>query len=293
MRRLIAWFGRSVSWSLRNSPLWVRSFLGSCIGFLWFDFFRIRRQIVLENIARAFPHLTRAERVRLGRRSMHLFGRNIVDYCHLPFLTKDNIDSLVTIENLELLDEALRSGRGVMLLTLHLGHGDIACSALSLKGYPMFVVSKLFKTEWLNDMWFGMRRRTGTEFIPPRNSTFALLKALKRGGIVALPLDQFTGPPIGVRTKFFGIETGTAAGFALMAHRSQAKVLSVYTIRTAEGRHLLRFVRELPVPLKEGDDQSLIDVTQSFNDELEKFVRAHPEHWMWVHRRWKRFVVHS
>src|ERR1019366_1076123 len=100
---------------------------------------------------------------------------------------------------------------------------------------------------WLNDMWFGMRERLGTRFIAPRDSSYALLRALKGGAAVIIPLDQFTGPPIGVRTTFFGRETGTAAGLAVMAGRSGATVLAVYTHRDEQGRHALHFVREMPV----------------------------------------------
>jgi KDO2-lipid IV(A) lauroyltransferase len=152
------------------------------------------------------------------------------------------------------------------------------------------MVSKFFKLKWLNDMWFGMRERLGTRFIPPRDSSYQLLRGLKSGNAVVIPLDQFTGPPIGVRTTFFGKETGTAAGLAVMAERSGAPVLAVYTYRDAKGRHVLRFVKEMPVA-KGRDPESVQRVTQAFNDELEKFIKLHPDQWMWIHRRWKSFVV--
>jgi KDO2-lipid IV(A) lauroyltransferase len=148
----------------------------------------------------------------------------------------------------------------------------------------MVMVSKFFKAKWLNDLWFGMRERLGTKFISPRDSSYALLKALKRNHIVVIPLDQFTGPPIGVRTTFFGRETGTAAGLAVMAERSKAPVLSVYTWRRPNGRHVIEFVREIPT----GDADREV-VTQRFNHELEAFVRLHPDQWMWIHKRWKKF----
>ena len=97
--------------------------------------------------------------------------------------------------------------------------------------------------------------------------------------------DQFTGPPIGVRTTFFGKETGTAAGLAVMSQRSGAPVVSVYIYRKEDGRHAIHFVREIP---SEGPAER---VTQGYNDELESFVRKHPDQWMWLHKRWKRFVV--
>lgn len=284
MKLLIGWPARAISYLLYNGPEWVRRWLGNFLGFLWFDLFRIRRKVVTDNIAIAFPEMEYRERVAMGRRCLHYLGHNFVEYSFLPWINKDNVDEHFDFINTKIFDEALAQGRGVLLLTLHLGNGDLGCSALSIRGYPMVMVSKFFKAKWLNDMWFGMRERVGTKFVAPRNSSYALLKALKSNQAVVIPLDQFTGPPIGVRTTFFGVETGTAAGLAVMAQRSKAPVISVYSWRQPNGRHAIEFVREIPT----GDAEPDV-VTQRFNDELESFVRLHPDQWMWIHKRWKKF----
>jgi KDO2-lipid IV(A) lauroyltransferase len=233
------------------------------------------------------------DRVRIARVSMKNLGLGFIEYSYFPWLNSKNYLEFFEFDGEELLAQALKKGKGVLLLTLHMGNGDMACAGLSLRGWPVVMVSKNFKLKWLNDLWFGMRERLGTQFIPPRDSSYALLKALKQGKAVVIPLDQFTGPPIGVRTRFFGHETGTAAGLAVMAERSGAPVLAVYTHRTSGGKHVLHFVREMPVPSNTGKDPEYAQrVTQEFNDQLEQFVRLHPDQWMWIHKRWKRFVVH-
>jgi len=293
MRTLIAWLGRGISSLFFYGPQGLRIFFGNLLAFLWFDVFRIRRQVALDNIARAFPDLNERERVRLARRSIQNLGLGFVEYSFFPWLTRDNFRDYFLFENQQLLEEKYAEGKGILLLTLHMGNGDLACAGMSLNGWPTVMVSKTFKVKWLNDLWFGMRERLGTRFIPPRDSSYALLKALKQGAAVVIPLDQFTGPPIGVRTTFFGHETGTAAGLAVMAERSGAPVLAVYTHRDAAGRHVLHFEREIKVPKNSlKDPEQARRITQEFNDQLEVFVRRHPEQWMWIHKRWKRFVVH-
>jgi KDO2-lipid IV(A) lauroyltransferase len=69
-----------------------------------------------------------------------------------------------------------------------------------------------------------------------------------------------------------------------MSERSGAPVISVYSIRKPNGKHAIYFVREMNI---EGSAER---VTQAYNDELEGFVKEHPEQWMWLHKRWKRFV---
>lgn len=284
MKRLIGWLAKAISYLIFIGPAFVRRGLGNLLAWIWFDVLRIRRQVALSNIAIAFPELNQSQRVKMARRSLQNLGLNFVEYCFLPWLNRSNFESYFVFKNSELLDEVLARGKGVLLLTLHLGHGDLACTGLSLKGYPMIMVSKVFKMKWLNDLWFGMRQRAGTKFVAPRNSSFALLRGLKTGHVTTIPLDQFTGPPIGVRTTFFGHETGTAAGLAVMAERSKAPIVSCFTWRRPDGRHEVEFVHEMALL-----GASTEEITQNFNNELESFVRLHPEQWMWIHRRWKTF----
>jgi KDO2-lipid IV(A) lauroyltransferase len=291
MKLLTGWLARGISAIIFYGPYIIRQSIAYFLAFLWFDLFRIRRKVLLENLDLAFPEKSRSEKTRIGRASIRNLGLNLVEYAMLPFFSKANYHKHFVFENTHVLDTAQKKGKGVLLLTLHLGHGDIACAGLSLQGYKMLVVSKFFKMKWLNDLWFGMRERSGTSFIPPRDSSYQLLKGLKAGANVAIPLDQFTGPPIGVRTTFFGHETGTAAGLAVMAQRSGAPVVLIYTIRLPDGRHMVRTECEIAVPEGRGTDESTQAVTQGFNDELQKLVQKYPEQWMWIHRRWKRFVV--
>lgn len=291
LKSLLGKTARLFAWLIWLSPFCIRRGLGAFLGLLWFDVFRIRRKLVIENIQRAFPEMSASKAAKLGRKSLFNLGTNFVEYCFLPFMNKRNVSRVAQLLNPEHLDHALDKGKGVLMLTLHLGHGDVAVGALSLYGYPMVLVSKFFKLKWLNDLWFGMREKLGTEFIPPRNSSFQLLKKLKANQVVTIPLDQFTGPPIGVKTRFFGVETGTAAGLALMALRSGALVVPAYTYRTSSGLHQIQLMPAIDMsPFTSAEDPSLA-ATEHFNRILEEIVRKHPDQWMWIHRRWKRFVV--
>ena len=264
-------------------------FLGDCIGILWFDILRIRRRLVLENLERAFPHLDLKDRIVLGRKSLKHFGRTVIEFSYFSKLNQQNIDDFFEFEGIDKLHSALSENKGVCILTCHLGAGDLATAGLSLLGFKIFLISKEFKVKWLNNWWFGLREKMGTQFIKPRNSSFEILRALKSNSVVIFVQDQFMGPPIGAKTKFFGIETGTALGLSVIVNKVKSPILPVYTYRMPNGKHKVVVESQISWEDKESKDKTLVYMTQKFNDTIEKHVKLHPDQWMWIHRRWKVF----
>lgn len=291
MKKLIGYLAKIFSWLVIQLPIPLQRLLGKCVGILWWDILRIRREVVFENIRRAFPDMPSPEINRLARKSLYHMGHGLVEYCYLPFLNSNNVMKKVKFVGQENLDLALKQGKGVCMLSLHMGSGDIGAAGLALYGYPIHILSKEFKIKWLNQMWFGLRSALGIQFIPPRNSSFSVLRAIKDKEIVVFVLDQFSGPPIGVKTHFFGHETGTGMGLTVMAKRTGAPVVLCYDHRNEDGTHTIYCEPEIPFEEKETKEKTLQHMTQVYTDHIEKIVKKHPEQWMWVHRRWKPFRV--
>jgi Kdo2-lipid IVA lauroyltransferase/acyltransferase len=295
MKRFVGLFFRAISALIFYSPHGVQVAVGNFIGFLWFDVFRVRRSVAIENVARAFPQLPLSEQVRIARESLKHMGRTVAEFTSFPFAEREYFEKTFVITGAEHFRSAFAKNKGVLMLTLHLGNGDLATACLSRLNFPINLISKQFKTRWLNDLWFGMRAKHGTRFIAHEKSSFDILRTLKKNGAVVFVLDQFMGPPVGVRTTFFGVETGTAAGLALMAARTGAPVVPCYTFRRDDGLSEIVFEPELPSDSFDSDtDASLRDqkvrlLTQIYTDKIESIVRQYPEQWMWIHRRWKTF----
>lgn len=263
---------------------------GYALGILWFDILRIRRREALINLQRAFPDMGYAERLRVARASCVNLGMSFVEFCRFPFTTQAD-RKLFQISGLENLEAGLSEGKGVMLLTQHIGNGDWATVGLSLNGIRLLIISKKFGWKWANEMWFSLRESFGTEFVEDRNTSLKILKALKKNQAVVYMLDQFMGPPIGVKTTFFGVETGTPAGLATLTRRARCAVVPVYTIRNTDGTTRIHFDPEIPFQESADPEKTIQDMTQLYCDKIESYVRQFPEQWMWVHRRWKKYRV--
>lgn len=266
---------------------------GSWMGFLWFDVFGFRKKIVLDNLDIAFPDMSSHEKLRIGRASVYQLGYNFGEFFLIPSIDEKWVQKNVVFHGWENIEKAREQKKGMFFLTLHLGNGDLAANAIAVKGQGIYIITKRFKSKWLDDLWFSIRGAKGVRYIDAHgpSNAFEILKALKKNSAVTFVLDQFMGKPYGVASRFFGKETGTAYGLALFSQKTKAPVLPIYTFEGADQKLHVVIEPELDTTpyVSENKDQTLAQITQAFNDKLEQFVRAHPEQWMWVHRRWKEF----
>lgn len=290
MDKLRVSLAKIISFPIWIMPEFVQLMIGNMFAHLWWNVLRLRRDVVFNNINLAFPEWSEEKKKEIAWKSMQNIGWSFSEYFKFPFLNKSNYHKWIRFEGEENLKKALEMNKGVCALSLHVGNGDYALAGLSLAGYPVHLISKEFKLQWLNNVWFALRSRLGMHFIPPRNSGFAVIKSLKKNNLVIFVLDQFAGPPIGIRTKFFGVETGTAVGLSLFAKRTGAVVLPLYTYRETPTKHVIRIEEPIVFEDKGDKDETLSHMTQVYSDKIEEIVRRHPEQWMWVHRRWKKFV---
>ena len=185
---------------IHKMPHAVHRTMAWMVALIWFDLLRIRRKVAIGNILKAFPEKSPDEACRLARQSLYHMGLTLTEFFSLPFLGRKEFREMVKVKGEDHLRQALRENKGVLVLGVHISNGDLAIAALASWGYPIHVISKIFKNKWLNEIWFSSRRAKGVGFIPPRKSSYRILKALKRNELVVFPLDQYTGPPNGILT---------------------------------------------------------------------------------------------
>lgn len=277
-------------------PESFRWWLARGIAFLWWDVFRIRRFTLYRNVTIAFPGMPKAERRALVRESLVHLGFNFFEILVLPYMGPQFVQERVQLHGLENLLAAEKQGRGVLALCLHIGNGDFGASVLAQLGHRTSIISKRFKSKFWDDLWFGLRGAHGVRYIEAHGpkTAFDILKATKNNEIVAFVVDQFMGRPYGIPSTFFGRDTGTAYGLALFAAKTRAPVIPIWTWREPpgpDGPGKIHVLCEPEILLEKEEDRDLqmSTMTEKYNRKLEEIIRARPEQWMWVHRRWKRW----
>jgi KDO2-lipid IV(A) lauroyltransferase len=285
------WFAKILSFFVSLIPRPLILLFGRFLGFLWWDVLRLRRFTIYRNLSIVFPDLSKQQKSEIARESLNRMGVNFLDFLRIPSLGPGYLRRHAIFEGLENYEEVRRRGKGVFMMSLHIGNGDFGVALMALAGIPVNLISKKFKQKWINDFWFGVREMRGTKFFDPhgKRTAFDILKATSQNQVVVFVLDQFMGKPFGIESTFFGRKTGTAYGLALFSLKSGVPVVPAYTYWDAQGK--VHVVFEPPIEPVPGDDRDLQikEMTEQYNRVLEKIILRHPEQWMWVHRRWKKW----
>ncbi len=291
MRLWIKWFVKIISFCAWIVPQSVRWSFGVFLAWLWFDVLRLRRYTILRNLTIAFPDWSAEKKYEIARKSMRYLCYSLPEFLVLPMLSKADIGKKIFFHGEENYEAALKKKKGVLMLSLHIGNGDMGISSIAMKGIPAHLITKKFSNQIANEIWFGIRGAQGAQFIDPHGSkiAFEILAACRKNESIVFVIDQFMGKPFGIETTFFGKKTGTAKGLALFASRTGAPVIPVYTYRDEKLNTHVVFEPEVFVEKIEDRELQIQVMTQKFNDKVQELVIRHPEQWMWVHRRWKLF----
>lgn len=214
------------------------------------------------------------------------FGRAAAEFARMPLMA-DKIDSLVSFTGVEYLVEAVRSGRGALLATAHIGNWEYAAAWLAHQGLPVNSLGTEQRDERITELISSLRRAGGTKALGKASDLKSMIKALQRGEIIAVPVDQ-DAKEAGVVSPFLGFPASTPLGPVKLAARLGCDVIPGICTRNADG---ITFETKIFPPMKGRNGEPFGKDIQSSTDDLNAVIsaeiRRRPEQWMWMYPRWE------
>ena len=222
------------------------------------------------------------------RRRTHLAFRNyaryLIDLLWLSKSTREEREAVTTIVGWDHVVEALSRGKGMLLVSAHLGNWDLPAAVLAGRGYPVNVIVETLEPPAWNDRVQGIREGIGLHAIPMETGVRELYAALRRNETVAVTFDRPLAQG-GVPVTYFGAETRVPEGVARLALRTGAAVVGAVGIR--RGDRILCVVSAPFEVVTTGDRQRDIRaLTQTIVCWLEHHVRQHPSQWFMFRDFW-------
>ena len=269
-------------------PRSVARSLGAGISMLAWHLLPRLQRVGLRNLELAFPEWSGQQRQSVLRRLYRHLGWLLAEFCQMPKYTPQNTQSFLRYEGLEHYLAARDKGKGVLIVTGHLGAWELSSFYHSLMGQPMSMVIRRLDNTRVDQLVNRIRCLHGNRVLHKDDFARGLLGAMRQGETVGILMDTNMTPPQGVFVPYFGTLACTASGLARVALRTGAAVLPGFMLwEEAEKKYVLHFGEEIAMECTGNDDADTVANTARCTAAIEAYVRRYPDQWLWVHRRWK------
>ncbi len=279
-------------WAFSLLPIWGRRALASSIGAL-LSISAPRRKVILDNLQRFIPgddadaHRRRTQLLRATYRHLAELSFEIMMLFGPKRLLYSWTEKHQKVEGYEIWQRAHAHKKGVIFLSSHVGNWEIMATVGGIWKTDLMLVTKKLKPDWLHEAIEQGRLANEVKATYEPRTFRDVLSHLKAGGTVGIVLDQYAGPPVGVRVPLFGVPVGTHTVVAMLAKRTGVPVVPVINYRLPDGRHLVRVEPEIPWVSHEDPREELALNTARYVEVIERHIRECPEQWLWTHKRFK------
>lgn len=246
------------------------------------------RNVGQRNLELAFPEMRAAERAGILRLEYRNLGWLLAEFCQMPSYTLEFASRFIRYEGLEHYLAARDRGKGVLVLTGHLGAWELSSFYHSLAGYPMGMVIRRLDNPLVDRMVNRIRCLHGNRVLHKDDFARGLLASMRAGETVGILMDTNMTPPQGLFVPFFGVSACTASGLARVALKTDAAVVPGFLLwEGSERQYVLHFYPELTLTSSDNAEADAADNTARFTAVIEDAIRKYPSQWLWMHRRWK------
>jgi len=280
---------------MRPLPLWLGYRIAAAVAEVCYHFFGRQRRALNENLAHVLGTSNPREVDAVARRAFRNFGKFVIDFIHYPVMTREECHQRLAFNQWVELDAVMASKRGMLIVTMHLGVYDLGGAALAAYDYPVHAIGENYGYKKMDELIHDSRRRLGMKIIPNERVGPGVIRALKRGEILALAIDV---PPPGqsITVDFLGAPAEVSSAPARVALRTGAWVVPSIVYRGPESDSIIRplldthSVRYEPTGDEERDVRAL---TRQIMAAFEPMVRAHPEQWFIFRPVWPHTAQHT
>jgi KDO2-lipid IV(A) lauroyltransferase len=242
----------------------------------------IRREVASIQLKKVYPTWPQ-ERINEVLKGLYRqMGLNIIE----EYLMSDaELERISEIQGREHVDEALAMGRGAILATAHFGNWE-AARILPLKGIPLSVIAKKQRNTLFDDYTNAIRERSGLHVIDMKRGLRDIIIDLKDNRMVAILADQNAGSH-GLVLDFLSYPASHWKGVAKLSLRYQIPIVPGFVVRSKDDGLRFEFSPMIYHPDLQDKEENYEKVLSQIIAITERYIHKYPDHWFWVHKRWK------
>jgi KDO2-lipid IV(A) lauroyltransferase len=277
----------------RLLPYRAATRIGGALGSFLYRVVRLRRSITLDNLRSAFPEKPEREIQAIALGAYRNYGKAMLQALWSSGADEEEIVAKLRISDISPIRRALAEGNGLLLLSGHYGGWEFFASALPLRvGLPFVLVAQTQRNRRVGALVDSIRARFGNELVPMGIGTRGVIKALREKKVVGMLADQ-SGPREAVFVDFFGRPAATHRGAAALALKNRVPIVLLVIVRKPDETYETMCEYLDYSDLQEYSEENIRELTQRHVAILERYIRMHPDHWLWLHKRWKHTAFYE
>jgi len=225
---------------------------------------------------------------KIKRTAVRVFknaGKNLFDGVNLGALSVEKLGKIVSCDTLDTVKQTYAKGKGVIVITAHVGCFEMLLHLFSLKGMKCFAIGRNFKNTKIDKAVRAMRSGPDIEYMDRSENSRKIIRFLQQGRVMGALIDQDTKVE-GVFAGFLGETAFTPSGPVHIAMKFNIPAFVVITARIKGDKHHVFISEQLSFDNTGNFENDLVSNVQKANDIISGYVRKFPEQWVWMHRRW-------
>lgn len=280
-------FFRILLFCIRRFSFRTVQIIGSSFGTFIHSVIGLRKGLVLSNLRHAFPEKSEDEIRSIAKASYRNLFMAYLEILVMDTLSEAKLKNMIAFPDSGTIDEILKRKKGLIILSGHYGNWELLALSVPLFSKQTYtIVVQKQRNPYVNDFMTRMRGRFGTKIVVMERAFRESLRALSNNEAVALIADQ-SGPESGIYTRFFGRPASTHQGPAVFQVRSGAPMVIALLVREGLEKFRIDFEEIDTTGLTGTDEEKMQQITERHVSVLERHIRQRPDHWLWMHKRWK------
>ena len=260
--------------------------VGSAIGWFMWKLPNRSRDVVRINLAKCFPDMDPAERERLVGQSLKDIGKSLTESaCAWIWPAQRSIDLVREVEGLDVLKEALASGKGVVGITSHLGNWEVLNHFYCSQCKPI-IFYRPPKLKAVDELLQKQRVQLGNKVAAStKEGILSVIKEVRRGGQVGIPADPEPSESAGIFVPFFATQALTSKFVPNMLAGGKAVGVFLHALRLPDGSGYKVILEAAPEAMYSTDTETSC---AAMSQVVERYIRAYPSQYMWSMKRFKK-----
>lgn len=279
---------RAFRFVILYTPNIIQKAIINLLVLIAYTFDKKHRKIIDTNLSFAYDNkLSIDEKTNITKRSYKNLIYLLVDFVKNQGISKEELNKKVEFKNQEYIQKLIDDNEMIIIQTAHYGNWELMALALAVNFKAMSVVGRSLDSAVMQEILRANREQFGIELIDKKGGMIKMVKALKKGKMLGLLVDQNQASEDGIIVDFFGKETRHTIGATLIAKKFGAVILPTFITTDDFDKYTITFYDPIRAQNSGDEEADILHTTQLQAKITEEVIRQKPDEWFWFHKRWK------